>query len=98
MELVTAAKDINAVYEAELRSLAQKPSTEPSAPNAEQKQEDYYKVSLSTLGSASRADRDQNFRTNVLLAWTISNAALAAAILQVNSTNVATTYMGIMLL
>ena len=42
---------------------------------------------------------DENFRTNVLLAWTMSNAGLAAIILQSSggSTSVATTYMGVLL-
>jgi len=81
VEVLTEAKDINDVYEAELRVLATKAPPEDPTPNVEQQQEDYYK----------------NFRTNVLLSWTISNAALAAGILQVKSGKVAITYMGVML-
>ncbi|OCF42866.1 chitin synthase [Kwoniella heveanensis CBS 569] len=58
-------QDINAVYAAELRVLANKAPKEVTVVSDDQKQEDYYK----------------NFRTNVLLVWTMSNGALAAAIL-----------------
>ncbi|WVR05534.1 hypothetical protein IAU60_002552 [Kwoniella sp. DSM 27419] len=76
-------QDINAVYAAELRVLASKAPKEVHVVSDDQKQEDYYK----------------NFRTNVLLAWTMSNGALAAAILQTSGGNssLATTYMGILL-
>jgi chitin synthase len=39
-------EDLNLAYDAELRALDSKPPPENNAPNAEQKQEDYYKVSL----------------------------------------------------
>lgn len=76
-------KDINAVYAAELQVLTTKPPKEEKSISADQKQEDYYK----------------NFRTNVLLAWTMSNGALVAVILQVDgsSSSLTTTYMGILL-
>jgi hypothetical protein len=45
INILTEAKDIDAVYEAELRVLATKAPPEDSTPNAEQVQEDYYKVS-----------------------------------------------------
>ncbi|KIK98524.1 glycosyltransferase family 2 protein [Paxillus rubicundulus Ve08.2h10] len=62
----TAETDINAAYEDAIHVLSTK------APKAEQKvdpatqQEDYYKT----------------FRTNVLLVWTLSNALLAAAVVE----------------
>ncbi|KAK8865591.1 hypothetical protein IAR55_000735 [Kwoniella newhampshirensis] len=76
-------QDINAMYAAELRTLASKAPKEVTVVSDDQKQEDYYK----------------NFRTNVLLAWTMSNGALAAAILQTSggSDSLATTYMGVLL-
>ncbi|EIW73092.1 hypothetical protein TREMEDRAFT_70893 [Tremella mesenterica DSM 1558] len=76
-------QDINEVYAAELKVLASKAPKEEHNISADQKQEDYYK----------------NFRTNVLLAWTMSNGALVAAILQPSggSSSLATTYMGILL-
>ncbi|WOO85757.1 Chitin synthase 4 [Vanrija pseudolonga] len=80
VEVPVEQKDINATYQEELAILASKPPPESSGRSADQKQEDYYK----------------NFRTNVLLAWTMTNALLAGIILGTN-TNLATTYMGIML-
>ncbi|WWD18233.1 hypothetical protein CI109_102683 [Kwoniella shandongensis] len=76
-------QDINAMYAAELRTLATKAPKEVVHVSDDQKQEDYYK----------------NFRTNTLLAWTMSNGALASAILQTSggSDSLATTYMGILL-
>lgn len=76
-------KDINAVYAAELQILGNKAPKEVRVVNDDQKQEDYYK----------------NVRTNVLLAWTMTNGALVAAILQVSGGDsaVATTYMGVLL-
>ncbi|WWC96588.1 hypothetical protein V866_003456 [Kwoniella sp. B9012] len=76
-------QDLNAVYASELRVLATKALKEVKVVSDDQKQEDYYK----------------NVRTNVLLAWTMSNGALAAAILQTSGGDsaLATTYMGILL-
>ncbi|KAK4685228.1 chitin synthase, partial [Tremellales sp. Uapishka_1] len=75
--------DINEKYTQELTVLATKPPKEEAKVSADQKQEDYYK----------------NFRTNVLLAWTMSNGALAAAILSTSQANsgLQSTYMGILL-
>ncbi|KAL7423299.1 Chitin synthase, class 8 [Cryptotrichosporon argae] len=75
--------DINAVYHAELAVLASKPPKEVKAVTDDQKQEDYYK----------------NFRTNVLLVWTLTNGALAAGITSSSGgdSTLATTYMGVML-
>ena len=75
-------KDINAVYATELQVLTTKPPKEEKTISADQKQEDYYKVSFSA--TEARADM-QNFRTNVLLAWTMSNGALVAVILSASS-------------
>lgn len=60
----TAETDINAAYEDALHVLTTKPPPVMSKPDPATEQEDYYRT----------------FRTNVLLAWTLSNALLAAAI------------------
>ena len=78
-------KDINAVYAAELQVLTTKPPKEEKSISADQKQEDYYKVSIPA--TEARADV-QNFRTNVLLAWTMSNGALVAVILSASSIDI----------
>lgn len=77
-------KDLNAIYAAELQVLATKPPKEEAKVNTEQRHEDYYK----------------NFRTNVLLSWTMTNAALAIVILRVGVDGrfvIAQTYMAVML-
>lgn len=61
----TEQNDINAAYEDAIEVLKTKPPKEESKPDAGTQQEDYYRT----------------FRTNVLLAWTLSNALLAAGIL-----------------
>ncbi|KAF8727491.1 hypothetical protein AX14_007350 [Amanita brunnescens Koide BX004] len=62
----TEQNDINAAYEDALEVLKTKPPKQESKPDAGTQQEDYYRT----------------FRTKyVLLAWTLSNAALAAGIL-----------------
>lgn len=84
VDVFSEQKDLNAIYSAELQVLATKPPKEVPKVNTEQMHEDYYK----------------NFRTNVLLAWTMTNAALALAILRVGSDGnfvVAQTYMAVML-
>nr|ODN74974.1 chitin synthase [Cryptococcus depauperatus CBS 7841] len=83
IDMPVEQKDINAVYAAELQILQTKAPKEVTVISDDQKQEDYYK----------------NFRTNVLLAWTMTNGALTAAILQTSGGNnsLATTYMGILL-
>ncbi|KAG8968969.1 Chitin synthase, class 1 [Tulasnella sp. 419] len=60
----TEEKDINAAYEDALAVLQTKPPKVEQKRDASTKQEDYYR----------------QFRTNVLLAWTLSNGALAAGI------------------
>ncbi|RSH90411.1 Chitin synthase, class 1 [Saitozyma podzolica] len=83
VDLPVEQTDINEMYRAELQVLATKPPKEVHVVSSDQKQEDYYK----------------NFRTNVLLFWTMSNGLLAAVILQTSggSSSLATTYMGILL-
>jgi len=80
----TEQKDLNALYENEMRIINSKAPKEENKVNAETKQEDYYKVSPMALLSWMELIQ-KNFRTNVLLAWTMSNAALAAVILYVHS-------------
>ncbi|KAF8516437.1 glycosyltransferase family 2 protein [Hysterangium stoloniferum] len=61
----TEDRDINAAYEDAIHVLSTKPPKAEKKVDAATQQEDYYR----------------QFRTNVLLAWTLSNALLAAAIL-----------------
>ncbi|KAF8313001.1 glycosyltransferase family 2 protein [Clavulina sp. PMI_390] len=78
-------KDINAAYEDALSVLASKPPQVEQKPSASQMQEDYYR----------------QFRTNVLLAWVLSNGALAIAITQAlvknNASSAASGYMAFVL-
>ncbi|KAH9012182.1 glycosyltransferase family 2 protein [Lactarius pseudohatsudake] len=64
----TAETDINVAYEDAIHVLSTKPPKEEKKEDAARKQEDYY----------------HNFRTNVLLAWVLSNALLVAVILTTN--------------
>jgi len=61
----TEDRDINAAYDDAIHVLSKKPPKDEKKVDAATQQEDYYR----------------QFRTNVLLAWTLSNALLAAAIL-----------------
>ncbi|KIP07919.1 glycosyltransferase family 2 protein [Phlebiopsis gigantea 11061_1 CR5-6] len=63
-DIPTAETDINAAYEDAIHVLSTKPPKTESKPDPQTQQEDYYR----------------SFRTNVLLAWTLSNALLAAII------------------
>lgn len=65
----TEQKDINAAYEDALHVLSEKAPKVEQKRDAATKQEDYYR----------------NFRTNVLLFWTLSNGALGAAIVSTAS-------------
>ncbi|KIJ45918.1 glycosyltransferase family 2 protein [Sphaerobolus stellatus SS14] len=62
---VPQERDINAAYEDAIHVLSTKPPKEEKKPDAATQQEDFYR----------------QFRTNVLLAWTLSNALLAAIVL-----------------
>jgi len=64
VEVPTSEKDINALYEDAIHVLNTKPPKEEPKVDTNTQQEDYYR----------------NFRTNVLLAWTLTNGLLAAAI------------------
>ncbi|KAJ7599620.1 glycosyltransferase family 2 protein [Mycena floridula] len=68
VEISTEEKDINAAYEDAIHVLNTKPPKVDSKPDAATVQEDYYK----------------SIRTNVLLAWTLSNGILGAVV--VNAT------------
>ncbi|KAI9870362.1 MAG: Chitin synthase, class 1, partial [Watsoniomyces obsoletus] len=57
--------DLNAQYEAEMKKFASKPPKEVKKVDPASKQEDYYK----------------SFRSNVVVAWMISNFILCAAVL-----------------
>ncbi|KAG9051636.1 Chitin synthase, class 1 [Tulasnella sp. UAMH 9824] len=67
----TEQKDINAAYEDAMAVLSSKPPPEVQKVDEKTAQEDYYKT----------------FRTNVLLAWTLSNGALAVGIVSASSKN-----------
>ncbi|KAG8977097.1 Chitin synthase, class 1 [Tulasnella sp. 427] len=67
----TEQKDINAAYEDAMAVLHSKPQAEEKKVDVKTEQEDYYKT----------------FRTNVLLAWTLSNGALAVGIVSASSKN-----------
>jgi chitin synthase len=64
----TAETDINAAYEDAIHVLSTKAPKEEKKVDLATEQEDYYR----------------NFRTNVLLAWVLSNALLVAVILTTN--------------
>ncbi|RIB17802.1 Glycosyltransferase Family 2 protein [Gigaspora rosea] len=63
-------KDINAAYDEAVNELSRHVEEQPKKRSEQEKQEDYYKA----------------FRTQVVLAWTISNAALVAAITNASTT------------
>ncbi|KAG6896261.1 hypothetical protein C0992_009418 [Termitomyces sp. T32_za158] len=71
----TAKNDINALYEDAIHVLNTKKPKEVQKVDDATKQEDYYR----------------GFRTNVLLAWTLSNALLAAVVASANDTQSANT-------
>ncbi|PPQ85223.1 hypothetical protein CVT25_009840, partial [Psilocybe cyanescens] len=68
-EVPTDEKDINALYEDAIHVLNTKPPKVESKPDKGTQQEDYYR----------------SFRTNVLLAWVLTNGLLGAAITSTNA-------------
>ncbi|KAG8768582.1 Chitin synthase, class 1 [Ceratobasidium sp. 428] len=70
----TDQRDINAAYEDAMAVLNSKPPVVDQKRDAATKQEDYYR----------------SFRTNVLLAWTLSNGILAAVVSSATSPNATT--------
>lgn len=68
VEVPTSEKDINSLYEDAIHVLQTKPPKQEAKVDPLTAQEDYYR----------------SFRTNVLLAWTLSNGLLAAAITSTN--------------
>ncbi|KAF8187725.1 glycosyltransferase family 2 protein [Pholiota molesta] len=68
-EVPVDEKDINALYEDAIHVLNTKPPKQDSTPDVGTVQEDYYRT----------------FRTNVLLAWVLTNALLGAAITTTNA-------------
>ncbi|KAH6907524.1 chitin synthase [Coprinopsis sp. MPI-PUGE-AT-0042] len=73
VEVPTSEKDINALYEDAIHVLNTKPPQVEAKVDASTQQEDYYR----------------NFRTNVLLSWTLTNGLLAAAIVSTNDSETA---------
>jgi len=74
-------KDLNTLYEDSLHVLSTPPVAAVKSVDANQKQTDYYAT----------------VRTNVVLAWTISNAALAVGILSISSASVRSGYTAFLL-
>ncbi|RXW18195.1 hypothetical protein EST38_g7654 [Candolleomyces aberdarensis] len=69
VEVPDSEKDINSLYEDAIHVLNTKPPKVEAKVDPSTQQEDYYR----------------NFRTNVLLSWTLTNGLLAAAITSTNS-------------
>ncbi|PWZ02557.1 putative chitin synthase 4 [Testicularia cyperi] len=78
----TESKDINDAYDDAIHVLSNKPAKKSGGGvDKDQKQKDYYAM----------------FRTNVVLCWSLTNAALVVGILNVSSLNTRTVYMGFLL-
>ncbi|KAF8997184.1 chitin synthase-domain-containing protein [Cyathus striatus] len=73
VNMPTSDKDIDALYEDAMAVLRSKPPKVDSTPDEKTKEEDYYR----------------SFRTNVLMAWVLSNALLGAIITSVNDKDTA---------
>ncbi|CCF54212.1 hypothetical protein NDA11_001232 [Ustilago hordei] len=78
----TESKDINDAYDDAIHVLSNKPPREgPAQVDRDQKQADYYAT----------------VRTNVVLCWSLSNAALVVGILNISSNGTRVTYMAFLL-
>lgn len=77
----TEQKDIDGLYQDAWELLQQPAPAEVPRVDADARQKDYYAA----------------VRTNVLLAWVISNIALAVCIINVGGNKVQMTYMGVLL-
>ncbi|GAC73696.1 chitin synthase/hyaluronan synthase [Moesziomyces antarcticus T-34] len=78
----TESKDINDAYDDAIHVLSNKPpKAGPGPVDKDQKQKDYYAT----------------VRTNVVLCWSLSNAALVVGILNISSISTRTVYMGFLL-
>lgn len=77
----TDSKDLNSAYDDAVHVLGTKPPIEVTNIPISVKTADYY----------------ANVRTNVVLIWSLSNAALGIAILNVSNQNVRLTYMAFLL-
>ncbi|SNX81787.1 Chitin synthase 4 [Melanopsichium pennsylvanicum] len=78
----TESKDINDAYDDAIHVLSNKaPKSGPGPVDKDQKQKDYYAT----------------VRTNVVLCWSLSNAALVVGILNISSHGTRTIYMGFLL-
>ncbi|KAK7682323.1 Chitin synthase 4 [Cerrena zonata] len=72
----TAETDINAAYEDAIAVLSTKPPKSESKPDPQTEQEDYYRNFRTNVSLSCSPSTD----LSVLLAWTLSNALLAAVI------------------
>lgn len=81
INLPTEAKDIDEAYHDAVHVLATKPLKEVKKVDLDQAQQDYYAA----------------IRTNVVLAWVLTNGALAIAILSIQNRNVKIIYMAVLL-
>ena len=79
--LPTEEVELNNAYEDACLELVTKPPKIREVVDSEMRQRDYYAT----------------VRTNVVLVWTITNAALAIGILNIGSYNVRTVYMAVLL-
>ncbi|KAN0063634.1 Chitin synthase 4 [Thecaphora frezii] len=77
----TESKDINDAYDDAVHILTTKPPRSTPKVDKEQKQKDYYAT----------------VRTNVVLCWSLTNAALVVVVLNVSSQKTRTVYMGFLL-
>lgn len=81
INLPTEAKDINEMYEDAVHVLSQPAPKHEDKVDPDTAQKDYYSA----------------IRTNVVLVWVISNAALCVVILSINNSKVKIIYMGVLL-